>query len=61
MSETVENKEKIVNMIQAVGGKKFSDANNIFSELVNDKIRDALEMRKVSLASEVFGSSDKTE
>jgi len=53
--------EDILKMIDAINSKEYNDANDTFNGLIAQKLDQALEQEKVSVASSVFGSKEENE
>ena len=50
--------EDILKMIDAINSKEYNDANDTFNGLIAQKLDQALEQEKVSVASSVFGGEE---
>jgi hypothetical protein len=48
----------IDDFINSVAAKDFNSAENVFKELMQDRIQDALDQQKILVAGQVFGEED---
>ena len=47
-------RDQILNMIDNIGNKNYTKASDTFHDMLNSKIRDALEAKKISVATQIF-------
>ena len=57
----VEEENPISSLINSVDAGKFADATDIFNDEINNRIRDALDAKRVSLAQSVFNNANTEE
>lgn len=57
----VDATDPIEDLIANIENGDFVSSNGIFNSMVNDKLADALENEKISIASRLYGSKDETE
>ena len=57
----VDATDPIEDLIINIEKGDFVSSNGIFNSMVNDKMADALENEKISIASRLYGSKDETE
>lgn len=50
--------DDIQKMIDDINDKNFSDANKTFTDLLNQKLSDALDQEKVSVADSIYGEEE---
>jgi hypothetical protein len=48
----------IDDFINSVAAKDFNSAENVFKELMQDRIQDALDQQKILVAGQVFGEEE---
>lgn len=48
-------------MIDDILNKNYTSASNTFNDILNDKLGDTLEAKKIGIASSIFGSSESEE
>ena len=53
-SEVDTERDQILNMIDNIGNKNYTKASDTFHDMLNSKIRDALEAKKISVATQIF-------
>lgn len=53
-SEVDVERDQILNMIDNIGNKNYTKASDTFHDMLNSKIRDALEAKKISVATQIF-------
>jgi len=53
--------ENIRSMIDALADKDFSSAKTAFDSILSDKMNDALETRRIEIASSLYDGSDASE
>lgn len=46
-------------MIDAIDAENYAQASDIFQDRLNDKLRDALETRKIALSNAIFNNGDQ--
>lgn len=51
----------IEDLVQAATTKNYTAANDIFSELMGEKITDALDQEKVNVASQIYNGEEPEE
>lgn len=45
-------------MIDDILNKNYTSASNAFNDILNDKLNDTLEAKKIGIASSLFGSNE---
>lgn len=55
----VENENPLANMIDFTQNGEFNKANNIFSEIMNQRIQAALDQERVGIASRLYGEDEE--
>lgn len=53
-SEVDVERDQILNMIDNISNKNYTKASDTFHDMLNSKIRDALEAKKISVATQIF-------
>ena len=53
--------EDILKMLDAIQNKSYNDANEIFNDLIGQKLDQALEQEKVQVAATVYGDDSEEE
>lgn len=48
-------------MIDDIANKNYTSASNTFVDLLNDKLKDTLEAKKIGIASSLFGNNEEAE
>lgn len=56
MSE-VEEKDPLENMIDFAANAEFNKANDVFDDVLRQKVSDALEQEKVAISQEMWGDA----
>ena len=51
--------EDILKMLDAIQNKSYNDANEIFNDLIGQKLDQALEQEKVQVAATVYGDDSE--
>lgn len=61
MSETEldKNKEEISNFLDAIQQKNYNQAEKHFSDILGDRVSDALDQTKIKLASQIYQGEDE--
>ena len=49
----------IEDMIDQIGSKDFNKANDIFQDVIDAKIQDALDQQKIAVAGKVFNGEEE--
>ena len=48
-------------MIDDIANKNYTSASNTFVDLLNGKLKDTLEAKKIGIASSLFGSNEEVD
>jgi hypothetical protein len=61
-SEVDVERDQILDMIDNISNKNYTRASDTFHDLLNAKIRDSLEARKIAVATQIFtDNAEETE
>jgi hypothetical protein len=55
------NENTLEDMIGDIVSKNYTSAGNAFEDLLGDKLKDALDAKKVSIAGSIFGDENPEE
>lgn len=60
-SELETETNPISDMISDIENKNYTSASEIFNDLLNDRLTDAIDAKKAAVASEIFNDAEETE
>jgi hypothetical protein len=57
----IENRDEFLSLIGDIESKRYTQASDTFQSLLNQKLRDSLEAKKIAIASSLFSGPNDDE
>ena len=58
-ADPIEPNNRIADLLAAIEGEKHNDAEKLFTDLLQDRLSDAIDQKKISVAQDIYGMGEQ--